>query len=188
MWPRLGDCVSGGRAGVVIHHIITENLPSLATFTGHYFYNVGNVSGLNLSLASIDIEVGDGTYVYDMACDEFRFFNPWGRSNDPVAWGTEWLTRDLLDSSIPSVTSLGQNYPNPFNTATTIPFDLGADANVSLKVYNLAGQLVETLVDGRMNAGHYVVNWDAFSVSSGVYFYKLQVGDYVATRKMNLLK
>jgi hypothetical protein len=188
MWPRIGDCVQGNRANIHVNQTITQNLPSMATFMGHYFYNVGNVSRFNLDLCSIDIEVGDNDTTYDTVCDEFNFFNPWARSSGPSGWGTEWLTRDQLDSNVPSVTTLGQNYPNPFNATTTIPFDLSTDARVSLKIYNLAGQLVETLVNGQMNAGHHTVDWDASSVSSGVYFYKLQVGDYVTTQKMNLLK
>jgi hypothetical protein len=180
---------------MVVRHTITENLPSLISFKGHYFYNVDNVSRFNLGLCSIDIEVGTEDSTFDTACDEFYFYNPWGRSggsvlygSERIAWGTEWLTRDQMDGSIPSVTSLGQNYPNPFNATTTIPFDLDTDANVSLEVYNLAGQLVEILVDGRMNAGHHTVDWDASSVASGVYFCKLQVDNCIATRKMNLLK
>ena len=92
------------------------------------------------------------------------------------------------------VNSLSQNYPNPFNPTTTVKFSVRARTHVSLRIYNVAGQRVRTLVDevrapgvthtavwnGRNDAGQ--------SVSSGVYFYKLVTRDFVKTRKMVLLK
>ncbi|MBD3170660.1 MAG: T9SS type A sorting domain-containing protein [candidate division Zixibacteria bacterium] len=102
----------------------------------------------------------------------------------------DWNLAGWFDgqSNIPASTSLLSNYPNPFNAATSIPFELSEDSNVSVKIYNLSGQLVETLVDGYMEAGSHSVNWDASTVSSGVYFYTLQTDNYSATKKMNLLK
>jgi hypothetical protein len=94
----------------------------------------------------------------------------------------------------PSYTSLEQNYPNPFNPQTTIAFSLKEKAHVSLNVYNVAGQLVRTLVSENRNAGVYTdVQWDGRSdngslVSSGVYFYKLVTKNFSMTKKMVLLK
>ncbi|MBD3168673.1 MAG: T9SS type A sorting domain-containing protein, partial [candidate division Zixibacteria bacterium] len=90
--------------------------------------------------------------------------------------------------ALPFATMLHGNYPNPFNAATVIPFDLTIEGSVSLKVYNLAGQLVETLVDGYMNAGSHEIIWDASVISSGIYFYTLKTGGHTTTKKMNLLK
>jgi len=90
--------------------------------------------------------------------------------------------------------SLDQNYPNPFNPTTTIEFTLADRAQVSLRVYNVAGQLVRTLVDGFREPGiHHSARWNGTDdrggqVSSGVYFYKLVTKDYTQTRKMVLLK
>ncbi|MBD3170403.1 MAG: T9SS type A sorting domain-containing protein [candidate division Zixibacteria bacterium] len=84
--------------------------------------------------------------------------------------------------------ALNQNYPNPFNAQTTITYTLAGNSDVKLEVYNLLGQKVATLVDGYQNAGIHAVNWDASEVSSGIYFYKLDAGDKVLTRKMSLLK
>jgi hypothetical protein len=96
---------------------------------------------------------------------------------------------DIGDYSlIPESFELGQNYPNPFNANTNINFDIASAGNTDLRVYNLAGQVVETLLDGYLEAGSHSVNWDASKVSSGVYFYKLKSGDNVAIRKMNLVK
>ncbi|MEJ2720344.1 MAG: T9SS type A sorting domain-containing protein [bacterium] len=91
--------------------------------------------------------------------------------------------------------TLEQNYPNPFNPRTTIEFSIKESTHVSLRIYNVAGQLVRTLADAVMTPrqGGYVVDWDGRSdtgrlVSSGIYFYRLEAGDFVATRKMILLK
>ncbi len=83
---------------------------------------------------------------------------------------------------------LQQNYPNPFNPTTTIKFSVPKNGMVTLKVYNLLGQEVATLVNGEMNAGSYKVTFDASKLGSGVYFYKLQAGNNSATKKMILLK
>jgi hypothetical protein len=90
--------------------------------------------------------------------------------------------------------SLSQNYPNPFNPTTNIQYTVRDYAPVSLKVYNVAGQLIRTLVNENKSPGEvHVATWDGRNdigqaVSSGVYFYKLVAGDYVQTRKMVLLK
>jgi hypothetical protein len=88
---------------------------------------------------------------------------------------------------IPSVFALDQNYPNPFNPSTIIPFALPKSGMVSLRIYNSLGQVVATLVDGHKEAGFHQVQWHS-GVPSGIYFYRLQAGDYVETKKMVLLR
>ncbi|MFZ4621455.1 MAG: carboxypeptidase regulatory-like domain-containing protein [Bacteroidota bacterium] len=83
---------------------------------------------------------------------------------------------------------LEQNYPNPFNPATTISFSLPNSGNVSLKVYNVVGQEVVSLVNGYKTVGQYTVSFNASSLSSGVYFYRLEAGSYNVVKKMMLLK
>ena len=96
--------------------------------------------------------------------------------------------------ALPLANSLSQNYPNPFNPETTIPYALNSDAIVSLTIYNIAGQVVRKLVDGEaLAAGQYQAVWDGrsesgTSVASGMYFYLLHAGDFVAKRKMVLLR
>jgi serine protease len=95
--------------------------------------------------------------------------------------------------AVPSAFELSQNYPNPFNPDTRIMYSLDRSANVRLMVYNLLGQEVARLVDGFRNAGSYEVTWDGrndsgSSVSSGIYFYKLEAGENSAVRKMLLMK
>ncbi|MDD5291550.1 MAG: T9SS type A sorting domain-containing protein [Patescibacteria group bacterium] len=84
--------------------------------------------------------------------------------------------------------SLHQNYPNPFNPATTISFNLIFGDDTCLEILNLSGQKVATLLDGYCEAGRHEVYWNATGFSAGVYFARLQSGDFTATKKMTLLK
>ncbi|MGA9118815.1 MAG: T9SS type A sorting domain-containing protein [Bacteroidota bacterium] len=88
----------------------------------------------------------------------------------------------------PLTFSLLQNYPNPFNPTTTIRYELAAAGQVSLRVYNLLGQEVATLVDGVQTAGHYSVRLNGAPLATGVYFYRLQTSKFVAVKKMLLVK
>ncbi len=83
---------------------------------------------------------------------------------------------------------LSQNYPNPFNPSTNISFNLPASGDVSLKVYNLLGQEVADLVNGRLNSGGHTVTFDASRLASGMYIYRLQAGSHLQTKKMMLIK
>ena len=121
----------------------------------------------------------------------------------------EWLVYKFLDwvghgittdaeipgdgDQIPKAYSLSQNYPNPFNPTTTIKFDIRNKGQVSLRIYNVAGQLVRTLVDSELEAGSYAEEWtglnnDGSKVASGVYFYRLEAGSFESVKKMVLLR
>jgi hypothetical protein len=89
---------------------------------------------------------------------------------------------------LPVTFLLAQNYPNPFNAATTIEYSLAKAGPVQLQVYNVVGQLVETLAIGEQAAGYYQVRWDAGTVASGVYFYRLSSGPQTKTVAMTVLK
>jgi photosystem II stability/assembly factor-like uncharacterized protein len=89
---------------------------------------------------------------------------------------------------LPIAVSLEQNYPNPFNPSTTIRYGLPKRSNVTLTVFNTLGQVVATLVNETQNAGHHDVKFEASGLASGVYFYRLQAGEYVATKKLLILK
>ena len=81
-----------------------------------------------------------------------------------------------------------QNYPNPFNPVTTIKFDLPNDGLVQLEIFDILGRRISTLVDEYRTAGSYEQVFNASSLASGVYVYKLQAGDFITSKKMVLLK
>lgn len=89
---------------------------------------------------------------------------------------------------VPAKFALGQNYPNPFNPVTTIAYEIPAANFVSLKVYDLTGKEVASLVNEKQEAGFYLVKFDGTKLSSGVYFYSLKSNDFTATKKLLLVK
>lgn len=92
------------------------------------------------------------------------------------------------ESQLPTSYELEQNYPNPFNPSTTIAFALPKLSEVTLKIFDASGREVATLVEGRLPAGRHEVVLDARPFSSGVYFYRLQAGDFLQTRRLTLVK
>ncbi|MBN1886050.1 MAG: T9SS type A sorting domain-containing protein, partial [Candidatus Krumholzibacteriota bacterium] len=96
--------------------------------------------------------------------------------------------RPRLGTPEAHVYGLGQNHPNPFNPVTTIRFSLPSAQRVSLKVYDVTGREVATLVDGNRPAGEHAVTFEATNIASGIYFYRLNAGEFSATRKMILLR
>jgi hypothetical protein len=84
--------------------------------------------------------------------------------------------------------NLFHNYPNPFNPSTTISFELPRRTFVSLRIYDILGRELATLVNGTKTAGSYAVQWDASRFASGIYFARLEAGERVLTRKMCLVK
>jgi hypothetical protein len=119
------------------------------------------------------------------------------RSSDTL-WGTTATSIVILDVNSAVETqptasasfALRQNYPNPFNPATTISFDIPANTHgrVTLKIFDLLGRDVATLVDENKAAGSYKVVWNAGGLASGIYLYKLQTENYSSVRKLTLLK
>ncbi|MDP1676041.1 MAG: LamG-like jellyroll fold domain-containing protein [Bacteroidota bacterium] len=103
--------------------------------------------------------------------------------NDSVLTG---VRRD--ENAIATTYELLQNYPNPFNPTTKIDFSILADGLVSLKVYNLLGQEVATIVNQQLNAGKHIATFNASNLSSGVYFYKIEAGSFTSIKKMMVLK
>ncbi len=94
---------------------------------------------------------------------------------------------------LPTEFALRQNYPNPFNPSTQINFSLPSQASVKIAIYNVAGELVRTLINDDMSAGNYRITWNGMdnngrTISSGVYIYRMQAGKFVSARKMLLLK
>ncbi len=101
-------------------------------------------------------------------------------SNAPVT------VKDPINS--PAQFSLQQNYPNPFNPSTTIQFSLPKATYVTLNIYNTLGQEVAQLLSQQMSAGTYTAEWNALGFASGVYYYRIEAGSFVETKKLVLLR
>jgi hypothetical protein len=140
-------------------------------------------AGPNFTIA----RAGDATF----CAGNFIYFRPGiviiqgGKLQTIVGWTADVRTSE---ATIPTKFSLEQNYPNPFNPSTTIRFALPKSSYVTLRIFNVLGEEVATLVNGEIPAGYHEVMWDASNQSGGVYFYRLQTSEYVETRKLLLLK
>jgi hypothetical protein len=112
------------------------------------------------------------------------------RSASQEAAALEAIEAEPKRGDTPSMNDFGleQNRPNPFNPVTTISFTIPSAQHVSLKVYDVAGREVATIVNGTRPAGHHTVNFEARNIASGIYFYRLKAGDFLETRKMILLR
>jgi len=123
----------------------------------------------------VDNTVGTGTYFYRLK--QIDFGGQYEYSNE-----IEVEVNGLLTFT------LKQNYPNPFNPSTKIKYSVPENGNVKLSVYNLVGEEVIVLVNKRVNAGFYEVTFNADNLPSGTYFYRLQAGNFIQTKKMILMK
>jgi len=94
----------------------------------------------------------------------------------------------LVSDAVPEKYNLQQNYPNPFNPITTIEYDLPEDAQVTISIYNIQGQLVANLVNEHQKPGHHYITWHAGNQPSGMYLYKMETDDFSAVRKLMLIK
>jgi len=186
---------------------------TVSTLTPTFEWSNPSISGLTYS-----VQVNDANYrIYDV------YNLPDGTTSHTIpsgylSWGTEyyWLVSasdangnealtnwDTFTTSGTAASTtraigqpkfgLSQNYPNPCNPETTIKYGIAEDCAVTLKIYNLAGQLIKTLVDEYQTAGYYTITWFGDSdagqeVASGVYFYRIKAGDFVSTKKMVVLK
>ncbi|MBI5472566.1 MAG: T9SS type A sorting domain-containing protein [Ignavibacteriae bacterium] len=132
--------------------------------------------------------------------DTVRVFVPGGYGNatgptpgfgqrvfDVINGGSLTAVPELI-SNLPQAFNLEQNYPNPFNPMTTMRFTLPQAGFATLTVYNILGQRVAAVAEGQYEAGTYKVQWDASRFASGVYLYRLELGNYSQTKKMMLLK
>jgi len=142
---------------------------------------------------------GAGTFFFSQFQVRFQTFG----TASPTVLYDDWFVDDVSlslptsvgdeEREIPARFALNQNYPNPFNPATTFEFEVPVASKIRLTVYNLLGEAVRTLLDAPAEAGIHRATWDGKddagrSVVSGVYFYRMEAGDFVGTRKMVLLK
>ena len=163
---------------------LVENVNLDSLVNGNYGTAVNLVEGENRLLVKLKNTWGD--YGFSMGVCEPDGDTPlWIRYHID---GSTFISEDS-DANVKLIKyELSQNYPNPFNPQTMIRYGLPEDAQVRLVVYNVAGQKIKTLVNEEQEAGYHECIWDGKDVASGIYFYRLQAGDFVQTRKMVLLK
>ena len=136
--------------------------------TGEFTYTPTSNGTFTVTVTVTDTESNVATYTFTIVVDDVV--------------GIEDL------DEIPTEFSLSQNYPNPFNPTTTIRFSMPEAANVVLKVYNVLGQEVATLLNNDLSAGYHEIQFDASNLNSGMYIYKIQAGSFVSIKKMMLTK
>ena len=174
------DCDPGN---VLIDLVRSKTYPPGIT-EAYYYFQVPNVAPPGQYSASISGTLAGSDLLCCMNTDIIQC-SPF-RAYDNTEWQLVEVNRP--EGSLATVTALHQNYPNPFNAVTNIGYNLGEAGNVTLRVYDITGRLVSTLVDEHQGHGDQTVTWDASDVSSGVYFCKLQTGGFSYVKKMNLLR
>jgi hypothetical protein len=161
----------------------------LSTHPG-FVFNIVNVSGLGTSQYTVGPSVlsNNVTYYWRARASNGIGTGPFSL----VRFFTTGLVGIINNSEIPLKFKLYQNYPNPFNPTTKIKFDLphssGSNAVISLKVYDILGNLIEELINTSYIAGKWEIDFGANNLSSGIYFYKIEADGYTSVGKMTLLK
>jgi hypothetical protein len=186
--PGEGD---GGRNSICYYD---DDDPSITTMPGWYYDLYNNTQD------TIDAEGnywGDPTNYWDgddpyVHTSQNVDYIPMLDSDPLSGYGGSWRI-GVMGASLPLAYHLGQNYPNPFNAVTKIPYSVAAAGHVSIRVYNLRGQLVRSLVDSHVQGGEHLLSWDSKDergqrVSSGIYFYRLEAQHFARTKKLILLK
>ena len=149
--------------------------------TSNAWTKVGNVQGNGTSSTGsnysyIDRNLASGNYNYRLKQIDFNGnFEYFNLSNE-------------VNVGVPSNYSLSQNYPNPFNPTTNLEFGISELGFVSLKVFDVSGKEVMTLVNEQKTPGYYKINFNGANLSSGIYFYTIKAGDFTSTKRMILLK
>ncbi len=179
--------------------LISTTDKNLTSFTPiDYFEGQGVWTEYNYDLSAYGITAGDSFYV------AFRYLiydgGSYGNSSDLINLDYVRIDGNPIVISVndpvagaPKQFALHQNYPNPFNPSTAITYDIKDPGKVSIKIYNTLGQEVRTLVNAKQNAGTYSIMWDGRNnagqaVSSGIYIYRMQTGNFIQSRKMMFLK
>jgi hypothetical protein len=187
--------------------IVDISIPTMPSFVGRcgisdHAYDVA-VSGNYAIVAAW----GDGLKLLDISNPTNPFyisgFDTYGYADNVIVSGDyiylsdnnavlilQLVTTGIFgdDNSLPLISHIFQNYPNPFNSSTTIEFGLPEAEYIRIDIYDLLGRRIEMLVDEEVQGGRHQVVWDALDYSSGVYFYRIEAGDYTETKKMVLLR
>ena len=204
---------NSGKSAPVLMQTTGNSIPlpvELSSFTAKVFNNsvqLNWITQTEIKNFGFDIECSDNKSFWS----KIGFVHGNGNSNSPIKYSFiddkpvgqklnyrlkqidndgafEYSMIISVNLGIPDKYTLFQNYPNPFNPTTTIKYQLPANCKVVLKVFNVLGNEVATLLNQTKEAGRYEVTWDASKLSSGIYFYRLQTRNFIQIKKMILLK
>lgn len=180
--PKQWLVLSAGAKNYSLADLFEGNIGSLTYSAQSSNTSVVTVSVSGTTLTVTPVAIGDANVTVkaaDAANNDFFAYT------FPVNVG---LVSVEGDEVIPTEFSLSQNYPNPFNPTTSIKFGLPKESNVTLRVFNILGEEVATLVNKVMPAGFHTVNFDASKLSSGLYIYRIEADNFVQVKKMMLMK
>ncbi len=149
------------------------------TFNGDdlFLINASMDDGMNNGFTegnAITIKIFDASTGIEYNDVEISWVDVWNQPTDaPLYDGLNAAFASVNAVNVPETFALHQNFPNPFNPSTKIQYDIPADANVSVTIFNILGENVATLVNDYQSAGEYVIEWDGSDAASGIYFYKI---------------
>lgn len=184
-WPGL----TGVDNSVAREFAFIFKAPYSTTADPAFMTNLSNNATLPLMWVMTCVRRNDPPY---SSSDQFKI-----NAYHPVSAADAWIfnptVTEVASTLVPQQFSIDQNYPNPFNPSTTIAFTLPHPTDVSLKIYNLLGQEIATLIEEKIGEGRHIRVWNGTNrsgqiVASGIYFYRLQAGEFVETKKMILLR
>ena len=193
--PPLLASPADGESDVPLDTVLSWYKNDVAT---SYRIQLAQASTFTEALMTLDTVVTD-TFVTVHNLEPFsrkwyywrvKAMNAYGQSD----WSETYMFRTITSTyvadlfTVPKSFELKQNYPNPFNPSTTIEYELPQTSRVKLTIYNVLGQKVATLVDAEQVPGNYRVKFNGQNLAAGIYFYRLQAGNFVQNRKMILIK
>ena len=188
-WTPVNNGLSGLALDVLSFAFNRDNL-FVGTWRGGVYLSTNNgTSWTSVNTGMMSADYGAVSTVHSLAVVGSNLYagtrgaGVWQRPLSEMITAT-----DEIPGSLPPKYSLWQNYPNPFNPATKITYSLPRLSKVEIRIYDILGKKVRTLVNEEKPAGTYEINWQAANLPSGVYFYQLIAGTYVQTKKMILLK
>ena len=183
--PTYANDMSDLSAGWVYHWDNTCQVPYLTNSAGTQFISFEDTNSIRLKVEFVERQQLAGIMIWELSQDIYNNHQP---LLETIANTISRLTSVKPEQPIASGFNLYDNYPNPFNPSTVISYRLAVAGNVTLRVFDVLGREVRTLVDSRQAAGSYSVTFDASSLPSGIYFYRLVSGDASTTKKMAVIK
>jgi hypothetical protein len=164
----------------------TDSLRYIGTNSlGNWPQNISMMNGQSSISGLTGVKPGF-RYADNDSC--FAVYSLFGPFDVMAAYGCSGPVSVEDEEVVPDIYSLSQNYPNPFNPSTTIKYYVPQSSFVKIKVYNTIGQEIAELVNQELQIGNYEVTFDARNLPSGIYFYRIEAGNFVETKKMILMK